>query len=200
MSAPHKQHDHLFKLLIIGNAGVGKSSILVRFADNIFTQSYITTIGVDFKIRTIEVEGKKIKLQIWDTAGQERFRTITATYYRGAHGVVVVYDLTDAESFTGVQKWINEIQNHCEDVPRVLVGNKVDSPNRVVEKNDAEMYAQQQNIKYFETSAKSNIGVEEMFTEITRQALHQKVQSSAPASEPIKLNNQQQKQKKSCCK
>ena len=126
----------------------------------------------------------------------------------------MVYDLTDAESFTGVQKWINEIQNHCEDVPRVLVGNKVDSPNRVVEKNgkeanhlrsaifelDAEMYAQQQNIKYFETSAKSNIGVEEMFTEITRQALHQKVQSSAPSNEPIKLNNQQQKQKKPCCK
>jgi len=154
---------------------VGKSSILVRFADNIFTPSYITTIGVDFKIRTIEVDGKKIKLQIWDTAGQERFRTITATYYRGAHGVIVVYDVTDPQTFVSIKKWLLEIQNHCDEVPRVLVGNKLDSPNRVVTESDAQTFASAQDIAYFETSAKDNVGVEEMFTEITRQALRQKV-------------------------
>jgi len=199
--AQARQHDHLFKLLIIGDAGVGKSSILVRFADNIFTPSYITTIGVDFKIRTIELNGKKIKLQIWDTAGQERFRTITATYYRGANGVLFVFDVTEPQTFLNVKKWLSEITTHCDEVPRVLVGNKVDAPNRVVDQKDAEQYASQQNIKYFETSAKSNIGVEDMFTEITRQALDQKLAVPAGSGDtgtvdPTKSSNQN---KKKCC-
>ena len=100
----HRDHDHLFKLLIIGDSGVGKSSLLVRFADNTFSGNYITTIGVDFKIRTIEINGERVKLQIWDTAGQERFRTITSTYYRGTHGVIVVYDVTSGDSFANVKR------------------------------------------------------------------------------------------------
>lgn len=126
-----KDYDYLFKLLIIGDAGVGKSSLLVRFADNLFTSAYINTIGVDFKIRTVEYEGKRIKLQIWDTAGQERFRTITATYYRGTHGVIVVYDVTDRESYENVQRWMTEIDKNCENVSRVLVGNKIDMVNDI---------------------------------------------------------------------
>lgn len=198
----NRQHDHLFKLLIIGDAGVGKSSLLVRFADNIFTPSYITTIGVDFKIRTIEVDGKKIKLQIWDTAGQERFRTITATYYRGAHGVIVVYDVTDPQTFVSIKKWLLEIQNHCDEVPRVLVGNKLDSPNRVVTESDAQTFATAQEIKYFETSAKDNIGVEDMFTEITRQALRQKLAQPQPgdaSDSGVRITQNQQDKKKKCC-
>jgi len=94
----------VFKLVLIGDSGVGKSCLLLRFADDTYTESHISTIGVDFKIRTIQLEGKTIKLQIWDTAGQERFRTITSSYYRGAHGIIVVYDTTDSETFEHVRR------------------------------------------------------------------------------------------------
>ncbi|KAG1714257.1 Ras-related protein Rab-35 [Nymphon striatum] len=158
-----REYDHLFKLLIIGDSGVGKSSLLLRFADNTFSGNYITTIGVDFKIRTIEVDGDKVKLQIWDTAGQERFRTITSTYYRGTHGVIVVYDVTSGESFANVKRWLHEIDQNCEIVNRILVGNKNDDPDRkVVLTEDAQRFADQMGIQLFETSAKENINVEEI--------------------------------------
>ena len=103
------EYDFLFKLLLIGDSGVGKSCLLLRFADDTYTESYISTIGVDFKIRTINLDGKTIKLQIWDTAGQERFRTITSSYYRGAQGINIVYDITDRDFTTNVKQWVAEI-------------------------------------------------------------------------------------------
>mmetsp|Transcript_18964 Transcript_18964/g.21787 ORF Transcript_18964/g.21787 Transcript_18964/m.21787 type:complete len:123 (-) Transcript_18964:275-643(-) len=118
-------YDYLFKILLIGNSGVGKSSLLLRFADDTFTDNFMPTIGVDFKIRTLEVDGKTIKLQIWDTAGQERFKTITSSYYKGAHGIIVVYDITDKESFKNIDTWMNEVEKHASDnVSRILCGNK----------------------------------------------------------------------------
>jgi small GTP-binding protein len=116
---------------LIGDSGVGKSCLLLRFADDTYTESFISTIGVDFKIRTIELEGKTVKLQIWDTAGQERFRTITSSYYRGAHGIIVVYDITDAESFANVRMWLKEVERYgSEGVCKLLVGNKSDLTGR----------------------------------------------------------------------
>ncbi|KAL1454143.1 hypothetical protein WDU94_010424 [Cyamophila willieti] len=170
-----KDYDHLFKLLIIGDSGVGKSSLLIRFSDNTFSGNYITTIGVDFKIRTIDIHGEKVKLQIWDTAGQERFRTITSTYYRGTHGVIVVYDVTNGDTFANVRRWLLEIENNCEVVNRILVGNKNDDPQqKVVLTEDAQRFANQMGIQLFETSAKDNINVEEMFMAITHQVLQKK--------------------------
>jgi len=126
-------YDYLVKLLLIGDSGVGKSCLLLRFSDDSFTTSFITTIGIDFKIRTIEQEGKRLKLQIWDTAGQERFRTITTAYYRGAMGILLVYDVTDEQSFNNIRNWMRQIQQHAADnVNKVLIGNKCDMLDKKV--------------------------------------------------------------------
>ncbi|PFX19337.1 ras-related protein Rab-35-like [Stylophora pistillata] len=195
-----RDYDHLFKLLIIGDSGVGKSSLLLRFADNMFSGSYITTIGVDFKIRKINVDGEMVKLQIWDTAGQERFRTITSTYYRGTHGVIVVYDVTSADTFVNVKRWLHEIDQNCDDVQRILVGNKDDNPEKkVVEKEDAVKFAQQMGIQVFETSAKDNKNVEDVFNAITRMVLRQKKEQQAKANEQsgvIKVKKDKKKSRK----
>jgi small GTP-binding protein len=165
MANMNPEYDYLFKLLLIGDSGVGKSCLLLRFADDTYTESYISTIGVDFKIRTIELDGKTIKLQIWDTAGQERFRTITSSYYRGAHGIIVVYDITDQDTFHNVKQWLQEIDRYAsENVNKLLVGNKCDlTPKRVVEYQTAKEYADSLGIPFLETSAKSSTNVEQAF-------------------------------------
>merc|ERR1712226_1673506 len=142
-TAMNPEYDYLFKLLLIGDSGVGKSCLLLRFADDSYLDSYISTIGVDFKIRTVEQDGKTIKLQIWDTAGQERFRTITSSYYRGAHGIIIVYDVTDQETFNNVRTWITEIEKYSSaGVCKILVGNKCDKePQRQVSKEEGQEFA-----------------------------------------------------------
>jgi len=174
--------EHMFKLLIIGDSGVGKSSLLVRFADNTFLPNYVATIGVDFKIRTLNINGERVKLQIWDTAGQERFRTITSTYYRGTHGVIVVYDVCSGESFANVKRWLHEIDQNCDVVNRILVGNKDDDPERkVVLSEDAHRYARQMGIQLFETSAMNNVNVEESFRAVAELALRTKREQMSQA-------------------
>ena len=164
----------LLKLLLVGESGVGKSSLMLRFSDKSFTESFISTIGVDFKIKTIKLNGLTIKLQIWDTGGQERFRTVTQTYFRGAHGIVIVYDVTDLKSFQLIQKWMKEI-NTCSQrsqVQKLLVGNKIDIvKGRVISTAEGHALADTLKIGFLETSAKDSINVDEMFSTIASQIM-----------------------------
>ena len=190
-------YDYLFKVLIIGNSGVGKSCLLLRFAEDMFSDNYISTIGVDFKIRKLELEGKSIKLQIWDTAGQERFRTITKSYYRGSNGIVVVYDITDRESFEQVQHWMSEIDAHAQaDVCRLLVGNKCDlAENRVVTLSEAEQFAQHHQLQYLETSAMNGTNVKDAFVKVATQIYRKGIK----ASPKPKITPTENQDKKGCC-
>jgi len=200
------EYDYLFKLLLIGDSGVGKSCLLLRFADDTYTESYISTIGVDFKIRTIELDGKTIKLQIWDTAGQERFRTITSSYYRGAHGIIVVYDVTDQESFNNVKQWLHEIDRYAaENVNKLLVGNKSDlSGKRAVSTEQGKEFADSLGIEFLETSAKTSTNVEQAFLTMASQIkARMKTQPTAAGAQGgkggIPLRGQQVKQNPGCC-
>ncbi|KAF3542407.1 hypothetical protein DY000_02006715 [Brassica cretica] len=214
MAAPparaRADYDYLIKLLLIGDSGVGKSCLLLRFSDGSFTTSFITTIGIDFKIRTIELDGKRIKLQIWDTAGQERFRTITTAYYRGAMGILLVYDVTDESSFNNIRNWIRNIEQHASDnVNKILVGNKadMDESKRAVPAAKGQALADEYGIKFFETSAKTNLNVEEVFFSIGRdikQRLSDTDSKAEPATIKISQTDQaagagQATQKSACC-
>ncbi|KAK3705463.1 GTP-binding protein [Vermiconidia calcicola] len=160
-----RNYDFLIKLLLIGDSGVGKSCCLLRFSEDSFTPSFITTIGIDFKIRTIELDGKRVKLQIWDTAGQERFRTITTAYYRGAMGILLVYDVTDEKSFNNIRTWFSNVEQHAtEGVNKILIGNKCDwEEKRAVSTEQGQALADELGIPFMEVSAKSNINVEKAF-------------------------------------
>jgi len=168
-----KHYDLLYKLLVIGDSGVGKTCLLFRFVDDTFQSTFISTIGIDFKIKTVEIDGKRIKLQIWDTAGQERFHTITTSYYRGAMGIMLVYDCTSRKSFDNITKWLRNIEEHAtDDVERIIVGNKKDMVEKQqVSSSDAKHLAQEYNVSFIETSAKNGEGVDRAFCTLTEAIL-----------------------------
>ena len=158
-------YDYLFKIVLIGDSGVGKSNLLSRFTRNEFNLESKTTIGVEFAQKTIVIDGKVIKAQIWDTAGQERYRAITSAYYRGAVGALLVYDICKAVSFENVDKWLKELKDHADSQTVVmLTGNKCDLKHlRAVKTDDAASYSQKNNLAFIETSALEGSGVEKAF-------------------------------------
>ncbi|KAL4462047.1 hypothetical protein ABPG74_000892 [Tetrahymena malaccensis] len=173
----NREYDYLIKLVIIGNSSVGKSSVLLRFSDDQFSESYLTTIGVDFRFKTLNIDGRKVKLQIWDTAGQERFRTITNAYYKGADGIVLVYDITNSTSFEDIERfWLNEVESYAEkDVELLLLGNKSDlSDQRQVETNMVSEYAEKKHMDFYETSAKTSDQIEQAFLAISKRLMSKK--------------------------
>lgn len=200
------KYDYLIKLLLIGDSGVGKSCLLLRYSDDSFTSSFITTIGIDFKIKSILCGDSKVKLQIWDTAGQERFRTITTAYYRGAMGILLVYDVSDEESFTNVRNWMRQIdQNAAENVNRILIGNKadVDPTERKVSSDRGKALAAEYGIKFFETSAKLNTNVDESFMSIAKDIVDRLKENpehyGSSGGGAIFVNDAAKKKEKSSC-
>lgn len=183
--------DYLFKLLLIGDSGVGKSCLLLRFADNTYNSDYISTIGVDFKIKTIKLDNDKIvKLQIWDTAGQERFRTITSSYYRGAQGIIIVYDVTDLESFNNLNNWLQEIDKFgTNGVTKLIVGNKNDlTDKKQVTLEMAEEFAKEKGgLTVLETSALSSENVEQAFLTMAKE-----IKEKSDKNEQLGENNGQE--------
>uniref|UniRef100_A0A3P8UCW5 Ras-related protein Rab-15 n=2 Tax=Cynoglossus semilaevis TaxID=244447 RepID=A0A3P8UCW5_CYNSE len=168
-----KQYDVLFRLLLLGDSGVGKTCMLRRFTEGEFDPSHISTIGVDFKMKTLEIDGVRVRVQIWDTAGQERYQTITKQYYRRAQGIILVYDITNQQSFLHISKWASDVDECAPDkVQRMLIGNKCDEePRRQVAKEQASKLAQNYKMDFFETSASSNVNISESFTRLTELVL-----------------------------
>jgi len=173
------KQDHSFKILLIGDTCVGKSSILLQFTDGYFNEKLQSTIGVDFKVKIMNVTGsdgssKKVKITIWDTAGQERFRTLTSSYYRGVQGIILVYDVTQKDTFANLETWLNEADQFStgvgKEAVKLLVGNKVDLP-RVVERSEAEAWAKERNMLFIEASAKTTEGITQVFNEAVQKIL-----------------------------
>ncbi|OHT10875.1 Ras-like GTP-binding protein RYL1 [Tritrichomonas foetus] len=198
--------EQLIKVLLIGESAVGKSCLLLRFAEDKFNDNFLTTIGIDFKVKHIIIDDAKIKLQIWDTAGQEKFRTITKAYYRGAHGILVIFDVSSRDSFNQVRNWMRSIQESMtEPVEIALVGNKCDL-ERFVTQEEAQSLAEEYNVPYFETSALSGYNVESTFIQIAARVKRQRDISgntgggaASPRKVDIKRGDGQKKEKNDCC-
>ena len=168
----HK-YDHLFKIHFIGESNVGKQDFISRFLDNNSeTSENLTTIGIDFKIKIINFRNKLVKLQIWDTSGEERFRTILKTAYKGAHGIILIYDVTDQNSFKNIRNWIKQIEVHGDiSVKKVLVGNKCNEPGRVITEEEGKKLAKEYNIGFFESSARTGKNVNEVFNYLVKEII-----------------------------
>ncbi|XP_060560786.1 ras-related protein Rab-15-like [Ruditapes philippinarum] len=163
-----KRYDHLLRLLLVGETGVGKTCLLCRFATDDFMESHISTIGIDFKMKTIDLDGKVVKVQIWDTAGQERFEAITKQFYRRAQGILLVFDICNRKSYEAIPKWLENVRQFCkENVVVTLIGNKSDRVDvRQVTVLEAQTFADENNINFFEVSAKHKNNVEKPFRDI----------------------------------
>ena len=190
----NEDYEFIFKVLLLGNSNVGKSSLFLRFVDDIWNDTFVPTIGVDFKIKTFDIDEKKIKMQIWDTAGQERFKNIIASYYRGAHGILLIYDVTDKDSFKNLSNWLIEIEkNASKNVLKILIGNKTDlDDKRVITYNQGKEFADTYGLKFIETSAKKNLNVNEAFETLGRELMQ--------ASDEKKIVKQKQNKKISVAK
>ena len=196
---------HCFKILTIGESGVGKTCILRRFVENKFLKNHLATIGIDFKTKNIEIDGTPIKLKIWDTAGQERFRNITNQYYKGADGIILVFDVTDQKSFEKIKEWMSQIKanTQADQIGLVLLGNKCDIEPRTISKNDGEELGKELGIEYYETSAMLGDGIAQAFEFLAKNILTKKkidLKNEKGTDRGVNLDGGVTPQKKQCCK
>lgn len=190
-----------YKVVLVGRSNVGKSSLLLRFTDDLFQTNYQPTIGVDFRFRKLQIGEERVRLQVWDTAGQEKYFTITKTFYKNTHCVVIVFDLTDKKTFSDVENiWIQEIKKNCdENVELMLIGNKSDAPEREVQEQEARAYAEKNKMIYYETSAKEGTNVEKAFVELATK-VHHKVKSDHQKQEQEYSLASSKPRENFCCK
>jgi len=196
-----QEYDVLLKLLLIGDSDVGKSSILLRFTEDKYNDEQPCTIGVDFKIKLVEYNGKKINLTIWDTAGQEKFRSLTSSYYRGTQGIILVYDVSRRESFNDLQIWLNEVEMYSTNpnVVKLLVGNKIDKENREVSREEGLAYAKAKAMLYIECSAKTRLGIQQAFEELVLKIMDTPNLLIKKAAPSVEIDNSQQSESGSAC-
>lgn len=177
-----KRYDHLIRLLLVGETGVGKTCLLCRFTSGDYVESHISTIGIDFKMKTIELEGQTVKVQIWDTAGQERFEAITKQFYRRAQGVMLVFDICNKSSFEAMPRWLNYVKQFSTDrVSVTLIGNKSDCHDkRQVSVVEAQQFADKNEINFYEVSARDRNNLEKPFLDMCREVLHHVLEHGEP--------------------
>ena len=195
--------DNTIKLLLIGDSSVGKTNFIFRFVDNRFQTVHLTTIGFDFKSKIVTLPNSKktLKLQIWDTAGQERYMSLNQNLFLKVHGVILMYDISNRESFDHLTKWLDLIKDAINDIPIVLVGNKIDKEEeRLVSYNEGEQLAKELNISFFESSGKENKNVKEPFYSLCEEIIN-KMKNERTSTNNFSINNQKEKEKKKkCCK
>lgn len=194
--------DVACKVMLLGDSGVGKTCVLVRFKDGAFLSgSFISTVGIDYKNKIVDVDGTKVKLQIWDTAGQERFRSITHAYYRDSQALLLLYDVTSETSFENIRAWLAEIYEYASsDVIIMLLGNKADlNKERVVSREQGEKLAKDHNVAFMETSAKSGLNVDLAFMAVARDIKHRNLKRPSEPKFNIEQYVESQREKPGCC-
>ena len=202
----NEEEEIKIKIMLLGESQIGKTSLIQRYVKNNFNLSYITTVGIDFQLKQIKMNNKSIKLQIWDTAGQERFKNITKSYFHSSDGFIVGYDITSRLSFTNVSTWLKEINDNApEEIQKILIGNKCDLNEREVTTEEGQKLAEENGMKFFETSAKNDINVKETFESITKDILdvqdkeEGESRNSLVIDRNIEKKKDEEKEKKGCC-
>ena len=201
-----EEYDFIFKVLLLGNSDVGKSSLILRYVDQVWSDTFVPTIGVDFKVKTLEIDNKQIKMQIWDTAGQERFRNVISSYFRGSHGIFLIYDITNRDSFKNLENWLIEIEkNASQNVLKILIGNKSDLvDDREITTEEGQAFANRNGMKFIETSAKMNTNVNEAFETLAKLMMEfSSEKKTLPTKNEAKVlsasSGKDIKTKKKCC-
>ncbi|XP_028264025.1 ras-related protein Rab-37-like [Parambassis ranga] len=200
--APSYDEEFVHKTILVGDSGVGKTSLLVQFDQGKFIPgSFSATVGIGFTNKVVTVDGVKVKLQIWDTAGQERFRSVTHAYYRDAHALLLLYDITSKTSFDNIRAWLTEIHEYAQsDVVIMLLGNKADmSGERAIRRDEGERLAREYSVPFMETSAKTGVNVELAFTAVAKELKHRAVQHPNEPKFQIHEYIEARKEKSGCC-
>jgi small GTP-binding protein len=199
MTEQSENKELLYKILLLGDSSVGKTCFLMRYSDNTFQEIHMSTIGLDYKLKNVQLDdGNIVKIQIWDTAGQDRFRSITKNYYKGAHGIILIYDITSRKTYENIKNWVTQIKEEVSDkVNIILVGNKIDDEkNRKVSTEEGEKMAKEIGFDFYETSAKTGINIDSTFNDLVKKTVESFSKTNVKGD---KLNTKKAGSKRGCC-